>query len=355
MKKLLRPLYSRARRNVVRFARLFYYAHDFMRVGRHMTLWPSHRPPEEQLAAKLFFFYHKLEKGLSMPGQHRLFGVPVVREVMALLVQWEQFGYRHSAPAYRGALAALGGYLNRLETENLDSDDDISTVLSTFLGPRLGEPLPEDQTPVVLTVEHVRSAACLPQIEKLYATRRSYRDFDCTAVPDALVARSVELAQLSPSVCNRQASKVYAISDPGEKERALSYQNGNRGFGHTAAQVLVVTSDLRFFTDAAERNQPYVDGGLFAMSLIYALQAQGVVSCCLNWCATEATDQAFHKEFGLPDFERVIMFIAIGNPKTQAFVPRSHRREASSVFTKGLAVERRTRSAASPAVERASI
>jgi hypothetical protein len=48
----------------------------------------------------------------------------------------------------------------------------------------------------------------------------------------------------------------------------LSYQNGNSGFGHTVPALFVITSDMRIFEKSGERNQGWVDGGLFAMALV---------------------------------------------------------------------------------------
>jgi len=331
--KTLRRLYQLGRRLFIRIARLRFYLFDMWRVARFMTLWPLGTPREEHLASKLFFTYHKLEKGLSMPKPYRLFGVPVVDDVMSLTTDWEKLNYALEAPAYLGGLAALDGYLTRVESDNLDPGDLVSSRLRHFLNSRSASIQTSCSTPVRLTSTEVADAACLSEFERLVEVRRSYRDFSTQPVEDPVVVKAVKLAQMSPSVCNRQSARVYAISDPAAKAKALSYQNGNRGFGETAAQVLVVTSDMRAFTDAAERNQPYVDGGLFSMSLVYAFQAQGIMSCCLNWCATESVDRAFRREFAIPEYERIIMFMAIGYPREHAFVPKSHRRATETILT----------------------
>lgn len=332
----VRKLYSGLRRLAVRVGRLRFHFYDMLYVARYMSLWPLSALPEEQMAAKLLFFYHKIEKGLSMPPPHRLFGVGVVRDVMSLIKQWEEGSYSQASPVYVGAIAALRGYLERIEVEKLDSKNEICDVLKSFLERRATNFIDEERTPVPLSVDDVDSAKCYEEIARLYRVRRSYRDFDSTPIDESTIINAVKLAQLSPSVCNRQSSRVYSISNNEAKTRALSYQNGNRGFGHTAAQVLIVTADLRCFTDAAERNQPYVDGGLFAMSLVTGLQSQGVMSCCLNWCVPENVDRQFRKAFQIPAYERIVMFIAIGNPRPVAYVPRSHRRSTDSIYKPNL-------------------
>ena len=138
----------------------------------------------------------------------------------------------------------------------------------------------------------------------------------------ALITEAVEMARKTPSVCNRQGQRVHVFEDgPG----ALRWQPGNKGFGHLASRALVVTADLQAFSGPGERNQPFVDGGMFAMSLLYALHAKGLGACPLAWSMRPREDRAMRRALGIPDEEAVIMFISVGHlPETLA-VAQSHR------------------------------
>jgi nitroreductase len=125
---------------------------------------------------------------------------------------------------------------------------------------------------------------------------------------------------------------MYLVSDEPLKSRLLSHQNGNRGFGHLVPHVGVITANEACFFDASERHEPYIDGGLFAMSLSLALRAQGVGSCCLNWCVRPKTDRAAHSLLGIARSERIIMLMAIGYPASNTFVPRSPRKSLSDIL-----------------------
>ena len=46
---------------------------------------------------------------------------------------------------------------------------------------------------------------------------------------------------------------------------------GNTGFDGEVQNYIVVTSDMSAFYDPFERNQVYVDGGIFTMALVEAL------------------------------------------------------------------------------------
>jgi nitroreductase len=151
-------------------------------------------------------------------------------------------------------------------------------------------------------------------------------------VPLILIEQSISAAQLSPSACNRQPWVVHIYRDPAMIKQLLALQNGNAGFGHRLSTLLVVTADSTSFFDASERNQAFVDAGLFTMSLILALQSRGLGSCCLNWCVTPDTDEEAHELGGIPRSHRIIMYLAVGYPEPQGLVPRSPRRALDSVI-----------------------
>ncbi|KPF89739.1 hypothetical protein IP83_01620 [Novosphingobium sp. AAP93] len=141
------------------------------------------------------------------------------------------------------------------------------------------------------------------------------------------------MAQTAPSVCNRQAGRIHIVEDAATRDRWLRYQNGNRGFGETMGALAVVTVDLRAFLEPEERFQGWIDGGLFAMNFIMGLHAQRLGSCCLNWSSPVGNDREFHRVSGIPDQERIIMFIAIGELRDDFVVARSPRRSLESVVT----------------------
>ncbi|RCJ14711.1 nitroreductase [Nostoc sp. ATCC 43529] len=140
------------------------------------------------------------------------------------------------------------------------------------------------------------------------------------------------MAQKTPSVCNRQSSKVYVFSSDEDKRKVLSYQSGNRGFGDQASKVLIVVSDLENFTLIGERNQCWIDGGMYAMSLVYALHSLGLATCCLNWSVEHSVDKALKKSTNIKDSESIIMMIAIGHLPEELRVAQSPRKPLQEVL-----------------------
>nr|WP_282569321.1 nitroreductase family protein [Aliiroseovarius sp. S1339] len=145
--------------------------------------------------------------------------------------------------------------------------------------------------------------------EDFYFSRHSIRNFSGDDVPMEDMRKAIRMARKTPSVCNRQGPRVYCFQNAID---ALQWQPGNKGFGHLASRGLVVTSDLRAFTGTGERNQCWVDGGMFAMSILYALHSLGYGACPLAWAPEAAVDKKMRRALDIPDHQGVIMMIAVG-------------------------------------------
>jgi nitroreductase len=169
-------------------------------------------------------------------------------------------------------------------------------------------------------------------LRDFFASRHSIRHFADGPVDLTLIRQAIQMAISTPSVCNRQAWRVYVLPDDDLKERALRRQNGNRGFSEQIAVLLVVACDLRQFVSIGERNQPWIDGGMFAMSLLLALHSLGLGTCCLNWSVDRDADEELREAIGIAECDVVLMMIAVGNLADQFLVARSERRDISKIM-----------------------
>jgi nitroreductase len=168
--------------------------------------------------------------------------------------------------------------------------------------------------------------------ENLFSTRHSIRDYSDIPVPKEIITKAAEFAlQGTPSVCNRQPARLHVYSSPGEKANILNLQNGNRGFGDQASHILIVTSSLESFVDIGERNECWTSGGMFAMSLIYALHTMKIASCGLNWDVLAEQDKAMHLVANIPSSEVIVMLIAIGYPSSEFRIAKSERKNLNDI------------------------
>lgn len=326
--------YWNTKQQIKRVAMLRYFLYDMRHTYRAM-FWPTAHTERRMLSAELLFQYHKLEKGLVMPGPRRLFGVEPAMAVMALLRRWIAAGHARTDPVYLGALETLHAYRERLVAHALDPRGSVLPIVERVLRD-MPERAAELATPRPLPPARAAQAgtahAGYESFAQLAEGRRSVRDFLPEAIDAEIVAQAVAAAQLAPSACNRQPCRVFVVSDPERKRELLSFQNGNRGFGHLIPHVAIVTADEEGFFDASERHEPYIDGGLFAMSFILALRDLGVSSCCLNWCVPPENDRQVHRRFALPASQRIVMLIGFGKAAEDVLVPRSPRRARDDVL-----------------------
>lgn len=290
--------------------------------------WDRARTDYWRLSAELIFQYHKIEKGLCIGGPPRFFGKEAAERTLELMQQWKAAGHSLQDPVYLGCHHAMLAYKQRFTiTPPPEAVGKALTQLIDQLPPVGADAIGFD-TP--LPAVH-RANVSADQFFRLAAERRSVRSFAQQPVPREKILQAVRSAQLAPSACNRQPWRLHIYDDRAVMKSLLALQNGNSGFGQQIPVLMAVCVDTRCFFDASERNEPYLDAGLFLMSLIYALQADGIASCCLNWCVEPSTDAELHKRGSIPPYEVVTTLFAVGYPAPDALVPRSVRRSATSV------------------------
>lgn len=327
---LVRTMWTHVR--IWRIRRQCYHAD--IHADRNYIGW--HRRPTSywQLSSELIFQHHKLEKGLCLPhGSRPIFGERPARKTLTLLERWRDNGFDTNAPVYQASLGVLRAYSTRVFVQ-----PNLPPVYEGILQ-KIEEALEHVQagsqskflTPIAAT--SVESSS-FDTLQELSLSRRSTRDFSDEPVDPAVIDKAVSIAQLSPSACNRQPWKLHFYDRPEDIQKMLALQNGNSGFGHKVPLLAVVSSDLRGFFDATERFEPVLDGGLFLMSFLLALQSQGLASCCLNWCVSPKIDRIGHEVGGIPKNEKILTFLAIGQPTPGAVVPLSARRPLSDVITR---------------------
>ena len=153
----------------------------------------------------------------------------------------------------------------------------------------------------------------LKQFDTFFRNRRSVRMYSKKQINDDIIKKCIYNALYgTPTVCNRPINKVYIIKETKLKQKVLSLQNGNRGFGMNAPIILIITTCLENFQNSTERRQPYIGGGMFCMSLIYALHAEKLATCCLNWDVNYKKNIQLKKILNIPK-ENVIMYISVGH------------------------------------------
>lgn len=269
--------------------------------------------------------YHIVEKGLALPKPKPGYGQAKIINLIEKSKYYENsYGQDEIIVSIKNTLKE---YLKFNQNEGYQLPIDFNSTILGFIGNA-------DQAGcggVKIIHKETSSSLSLEKFDAFAKSRVSVRDFSDDDVSDSLILSVVKTAQYTPSVCNRQAWKVHYYNDTHRIKELLSYQNGNRGFTECVNKLVIVTGNTYGFTPV-ENNQLFIDGGLFSMNLLLALHASGLGACPLNTCYTFITEQKVKKIAHIPDNERLIMMIAIGNLKNKYYVASSNRNSVEDVF-----------------------
>lgn len=300
------------------------YLYDSMRYFRYSSTF--HYGSRDNLASRITATYHAVERGLALPDPRPGFGASNIAYLIEAVDAYvDRYGIDRSLNPTAGALAAYVKFNEEHGLPDLPNRTEIDRVLRRL------QPIRADEGGGG-TIELTRDAilrATEGVTADFFLKRYSIRQFSGAEVSTADIDAAITVALKAPAVCNRQECRVYVVHDKALIQKMLAIQ-GTRGFNHQINKLLVVTNRLTAFYGTEERNQCWIDGGLFAMSLVLGLHARGLGTCCLNWSKSAPPDRAMRKLFKIASPEVIIMLVAVGHLPERLLVARSSRRPLES-------------------------
>lgn len=306
------------------------YLYDFSRFSAHAGLNKS-RNDQIQRAARITLYAHQVEKGLSLAAPRLGFGMTVISPLFDSIEHYmDDYGVDTTVMT---ALAALAHYV-AFHHQHAHPVDEVAQRLATIVQQYQ---LPSDamqswQGGAMKVSRQSLEAARNQGFPAFFASRHSVRQFGGAPIPANDIVRAVEVAQKTPSVCNRQSWRVHAFSQPTQMASLLAIQGGGRGFAERASAILVVTAELGSFLGVAERYQAWIDGGMFSMSLCLAFHDLGYGTCCLNWSKEPKADKQMRAAAPIPASEQIVMLIAVGTLPDELMVACSYRPPVADVL-----------------------
>lgn len=272
----------------------------------------------EQFEASITRLYHTVEKGLAHKDFRAGSGRKNIDSLVASMEQYALEGYDTSEFFYRTALSCLGSYIEANEGCGLELPD-----LKERVNRLPGEPNRLGGAAIAYAPDHPESMG----YRRLVASRHSIRTFSTVQVSIETLEEAIALAQHTPSACNRQGWKTRIVNDGAKMKSILDNQNGNRGFGDSIDKLLVITADLRAQQREREIFQAFIDGGMYAKSVLDSLHSMGIGSIPLSASLTPRQERAVRAITGIEDAEVLILFIGVGNyPQGGALTTKSERR-----------------------------
>jgi nitroreductase len=298
------------------------YLFDFRRYLRHASILEYQQSPDK-LRARIMIWTHSIEKGLALPEPRPGFGKETVKNLLCGLQSYLS-EFKVDSVIHQ-SVGVLNTYLNWNAKQGVVIQELREKLAELETSLNLA-PMGNGYRGVATFRRDEYEKACNSSFASLAASRCSLRNFTDEPVTAETIRRAIGIAIRTPSVCNRQPWFVHCFQGAEKCRQILQYQKGNSGFGHRVQTVLLITCKLGYFTGIGERNQLYIEGGLFGMSMVYALQYLGLGCCTLNLSFTREQDRKLRAGAGIPDEETFIFMIAVGHVPETCNIAESGRR-----------------------------
>jgi len=275
---------------------------------RYSTL-RARKKNNENLSARILAHVHSIERAFSLKNTRKVFGKDLVNNLKQLIADIDcKDRYEFETRVYKSAINGHNMHHGLLEDFYHTNWAPIKRYKHLFFNRKSSY------------IEVVKS-------------RRSIRNFSKKRVMETSLLQAIALAKdTSPSVCNRQAWKVFILKNRKIIEQVLEIQNGNSGI-ENIQNIIIVCSTITSFFDSSERNQPYIDGGIFLMSLLNSLHYKNIASCPLNWSVNKSKDFALKRILNIDNSIIIVSLIAIGGyGKDQVNVASSYRKPLKKIL-----------------------
>jgi nitroreductase len=267
-----------------------------------------------------------------MPVPRPGFGKPVVLSLVNTVLKYLKMNLPQDEMEFRQSVSVLKEYKEFHEHINFGLDNDVVEKLG-LLGNLFNSI--EGLKQLKLSSDEYFKDVDKP-FDLFCMSRYSVRNYTAQQIPIAVLHRCIELAQKSPSFCNRQPTRVHIVKSAEQKTRILEIQNGNRGFGHLAETLLVISSVISTTKDIHERNENHLNGGMFIMTLLNALHFNRIGACSLNWSVTNDKDAKLREILNIPENEVLLMIISCGYVPGEFSIASSPRKNAKEITVEHL-------------------
>lgn len=284
---------------------------------------------KEKLLSNILSAYHTIEKGLTMGDMRLGFGEERINALIELCEKYIE-AYDKTDETLLEAVGVILEYRKIHELANFAFTSKLKERIDRII--KISNcNLPTKQISITKE-EYFKNANSA--FDVFSQTRHSLRDFNENETIDiSIIDKVIALSQNAPSTCNRQSVRIHVISNLELLKKVLLLQNGNRGFGHRANKLIIVTADLQSWEGPKESHGPYFDAGLYTMNLLYSLHYNKIGACALNWFASIENDNKLRVLLNIPDNEVISVIIACGQLKSNFKIAKSNRKDYRSIMT----------------------
>lgn len=279
---------------------------------------------QSQSSALLRRNIHRLEKGLIMQPRRDVFATDYIIETVQAYCRanhQEEF----SSSELDWAFSVLTEYFSVVDK----GQKNIAYAKAQFDGvDKRTESLLKPYESEQRTPHNVEFESLL----QLTKARRSTRWFLDKPVASHIIEKVVSVATQAPSACNRQPFEFIVVDNDDLRKRVAKIPGGTTGFAENIPCLIAVVGDLSCYPMDRDRHVIYIDSGLASMQLMLAAETLGLSSCAINWPELEKLDRKVSKLLHLPQYKRVVMFIALGYAQPSGGIPYSDKKSPQQLI-----------------------
>lgn len=295
-------------------------AFEFYQLFRY-SLSPLNETRDARLAS-IMLTMHSLEKGLSFANKKRGWGKDKALILANKIDSYFKAGYKGTV-RIQVAICILQKYLDDIYASKEKAViSDIEMIISKYREnafDRYEGGIKEIRKPTFLLTEE--------DIVHFFKERASVRYYSDKDVTDEQIHKAIKFATLTPSACNRQASKVYVFKDKEKIKQIVDAQYGDQGWCMNCNILFIVTTNRAFYNAEYESKEPFIDGGIFASYLVLGLHLQKIASCYKMFVRKPKLEKRIKEICSIPLQEVPIILILAGNYPEEGlfYTPLSHR------------------------------
>ncbi|HPW65518.1 MAG TPA: nitroreductase family protein [Salinivirgaceae bacterium] len=277
----------------------------------------------EKKESEVTLRYHALEKGFLHNSIRPRFAKKHVVDLLSMIRDSEILKNKNRVQI-QSAIVSLLNYYELHKELSADISDYFNLTDYEFLKKHLIKQMSSVQL-------HTISDYFLKNYDDFLIfsnSRCSVRSFTGEKISADTIQKVINLANNAPSVCNRQSVSVILLENKTLIDKILEIQGGMTGYSEKVNQLMVVLSNRNYFYSIGERNQLYIDGGIYLMNLLYALHYYKIGACPAHWGMPTKADEKTRDLLNLSDAYQIISLVVIGIPtdnfKTTLSLRKTH-------------------------------
>lgn len=265
------------------------------------------------LEANMLVVAHSLEKGLSMKNIKVGFGQKKATNLCYYIEEYNKKSPGNTDYPLIESIGILTSYLHYQNQQNHDIgilDERIRNIINGMSDKQKQTLSQYSYGTKIIEASFFEKGKSF-NLEEFVSTRRSVRAYNDKPIQISDLYKAINIANYSPSACNRQPSSVYVAlgGDMAVKIRGLL--KGNQSFTNFVENFAVVTCDRSSFF-GNEQFQWYINGGIYLANFVLSLHSLGIGSCIMQWFAFNENENKLKKLMNIRHSEAIIAVVSMG-------------------------------------------